>query len=279
MVCMHLFFLRETKDKIMIPKMKTPISYYGGKQNMLDIILPLLPAHKVYVEPFFGGGAVFWGKEPVRAEIINDKNGMVVNFYEQIKTNFEELKMKIDATPYSRNVYRKAMVIYEYPYLFSPLIRAWAFWVCTIQGFSNQIGSWRATQPRCKESLLNHNKKELFSKEMADRLSLVQIENMDAVYLIDRLDTSDTFFYVDPPYVGANQGHYGGYTQEHFELLLNCLSKIKGKFLLSSYPNESLSLYKEKYGWYMKMYDMALSASNSKRKRKIEVLTANYIIT
>lgn len=36
-------------------KMKTPITYYGGKQKMLKIILPMIPEHDIYVEPFFGG--------------------------------------------------------------------------------------------------------------------------------------------------------------------------------------------------------------------------------
>lgn len=52
--------------------LRTPISYYGGKQQMLRHILPLIPDHETYVEPFFGGGAVFWAKQPVNQEIIND---------------------------------------------------------------------------------------------------------------------------------------------------------------------------------------------------------------
>src|SRR5690606_23681178 len=159
-----------------------------------------------------------------------DYNAMVVNFYEQLKTNFQELKQLTEATPYSRQAYKKAMVIYDNPYLFSPVIKAWAFWVGTIQGDNNQIGNWRASQPRCKESLLNFNKKEILTPELSNRLDLVQIENVDAIYLIERMDTPDTFFYLDPPYVGANQGHYGGYTQEHFNRLLEVLSRIKGKF-------------------------------------------------
>lgn len=47
----------KTKTKI---HMKTPISYYGGKQSMLTTILPLIPEHSIYVEPFFGGEAVFF---------------------------------------------------------------------------------------------------------------------------------------------------------------------------------------------------------------------------
>lgn len=38
--------------------LKTPVSYYGGKQMMLKEILPLIPEHKIYVEPFFGGGVL-----------------------------------------------------------------------------------------------------------------------------------------------------------------------------------------------------------------------------
>ena len=75
--------------------MKTPIAYYGGKQSLLNNILPLIPEHTVYTEAFFGGGAVFFAKEPSKSEVINDTNNMVVNFYEVVQTNFEELKQKM----------------------------------------------------------------------------------------------------------------------------------------------------------------------------------------
>jgi DNA adenine methylase len=259
-------------------RLKTPISYYGGKQSMLKHILPLIPEHRVYVEPFFGGGAVFWAKEPSEVEIVNDLNGNVVNFYRQLKTNFQELKDMIMSTPYSREVYKNAMVVYETPYIFTPTHRAWAFWVGTVQGFSNKIGSWRSATQRSKESTLNYNKKEGFNASLYKRLDLTQIECKDAVELILKQDSADTFFYIDPPYVGANQGHYGGYTQEHFNALLNVLSGIKGKFLLSSYPNEVLDAYRLQYGWYSSDKDMVLSASRNSNKRKTEALTANYMI-
>ncbi|MCA0229900.1 MAG: DNA adenine methylase [Bacteroidetes bacterium] len=62
-------------------EMKTPITYYGGKQQMLSHILPKIPTHKIYVEPFFGGGAVFFAKPPSEAEIINDINHRLTTFY------------------------------------------------------------------------------------------------------------------------------------------------------------------------------------------------------
>jgi DNA adenine methylase len=288
--CERTYFLCERKTKVEFKisimektitvktktvKMKTPISYYGGKQSMLKHILPLIPEHKCYVEPFCGGAAVFWAKEPVRAECLNDKNGFVSNFYQQVKTHFTRLKRLIDATPFSRDVYKRAMTIYEVPHMFTPLERAWAFWVGTIQGFSNMIGTWRCSHPNAKETIMLDNKKLAFTRELQSRIRRVQIENKDAVELISDMDSPDTFFYVAPPYVGSDQGHYGGYMQEHFDKLLEALSGIKGKFLLSSYPNEQLERFIKKHKWWSKHFDMNLSASNS-NKRKVEVLTGNY---
>lgn len=258
-------------------RLKTPISYYGGKQSMLKHILPMIPDHKVYAEIFFGGGAVFWAKQPAQAEVINDYNGMVVNFYEQLKLNYEALRLAIDATPYSRQTYAKAMHIYEHPYIYTPLVKAWAFWITTVQGFSNKIGSWRASGTTSKEVQMCENKKLLITPELSDRLKLVQIECVDAIRLIERLDSPDTFFYLDPPYVNSDQGHYGGYTQEHFNKLLDALVKIKGKFLLSSYPNQALDDYRVRYGWQSADKNMHLSVSQL-NKRKTECLTYNYTI-
>lgn len=41
------------KNKKMDIQHKTPIAYYGGKQNLLKELLPLLPEHKIYIEPYF----------------------------------------------------------------------------------------------------------------------------------------------------------------------------------------------------------------------------------
>src|SRR6185295_8331911 len=110
------------------PRLRTPITYYGGKQMMAQHILPLIPKHKIYTEAFFGGGAIFFAKEPSEVEIINDLNGEVVNFYKVITTDFWRLNELIQSTLHSRSQYEDAMVIYNYPKLFDPIKRAWAFW-------------------------------------------------------------------------------------------------------------------------------------------------------
>ncbi|WP_212906619.1 DNA adenine methylase [Capnocytophaga stomatis] len=254
---------------------RTPISYYGGKQTMLPYILPLIPEHQIYVEPFFGGGAVFWAKQPAKSEIINDFNANVVNFYEVLKSDFEALKSLVEKTIVSRETYKSALVIYHSPFLFSPVKRAWAFWYATNAGFSNQIVNCRFDRTG-KNAIGLINKVLQFSEDYTERLKHVQIENNDACAVISSHDSEKTFIYCDPPYVGANQGHYGGYTQEHFNDLLNALSEVKGKFLLSSYQNDELLRCVKEFGWYQKEITLHLGSSKTAGKKRIEVLTANY---
>ena len=258
--------------------MKTPITYWGGKQNLASLITSIIPPHTTYCEPFLGGGAVFFRKEPSTVEIINDLNALVVNFYEQSKTNFDELQSLIQATLHSRRRWRDALVMYENPHLFTPVQRAWAFYVVTNQGYSGKIGTWGfgTSTPSCEKRL--HNRREMFTDEIRQRLERVQIECNDALYLLRLRDTSETFFYIDPPYFNSNMGHYGGYTEGDFEQLLQHCSALQGKFLLSSYPSDVLDKYVQANGWHQIQICQQTSASPS-RKKKTEVLTSNYPIS
>ena len=88
----------------------------------------------------------------------------------------------------------------------------------------------------------------------------------------------NSFFYLDPPYFNSDCGHYDGYSKEDFEQLLDLLSKIEGKFILSSYPSEILKDYTEKYNWDQHQIEQIVSVARkkTKQKKKIEVLTANF---
>lgn len=260
----------------------TPISYYGGKQRMLQHILPILPKDlKVYCEPFVGGGAVFWAKEPSQLEVINDTNKELINFYEVVKNDFIELEKLIRITLHSRSLFNDARVIYENPHMFNRINRAWAVWVLSSQGFAAKIdGSWGYDKLKGTVSTKIANKRESFTEELAIRLQRVQIECTDALRIIRSRDSKDAFFYCDPPYFNSNCGHYDGYSKEDFETLLKELSKLDGKFLLSSYPSDILAQYTEANGWYQKCFKGKVSVSRTKSnlKLKVEVLTANYPI-
>ncbi|GHT89919.1 hypothetical protein FACS1894137_19280 [Spirochaetia bacterium] len=67
--------------------MRTPLSYYGGKQQLATRILGMIPEHQIYCEPFCGGAAIFFSKEPSKVEIINDTNGEIITYLPTRKFN------------------------------------------------------------------------------------------------------------------------------------------------------------------------------------------------
>lgn len=255
--------------------MKTPITYYGGKQALLKYLLPLIPSHKIYCEPFFGGGALFFAKPKSEVEVINDLNGEVVNFFKVVKTKFSELQKEIQGSPHSRELFKRAKAIYEFPDMFSDVQRAWAFWILTNQGFAGIIGSWGFGKENSKEKALA-NKRNDFTKEYAKRFDAVQIEHNDALKVIDRCNAKNAFIYCDPPYVDSDQGHYAGYSEEMYKSLLDKLSKLKGKFLLSSYPNPLLNTYIKKYKWKVKKVGKSVAVTKLTDKKKVEMMVMNY---
>jgi DNA adenine methylase len=91
--------------------------------------------------------------------------------------------------------------------------------------------------------------------------------------VIRKTDNEEAFHYVDPPYYQTDMGHYGGYTVADFERLLQTLTTLKGKFMLSSYPSGILSEYVTKAGWRMIEIELPRAAGGGRKK---EVLTMNY---
>ncbi len=208
--------------------MKTPMTYYGGKQKLVSTILPLFPEHDLYTEPFAGGAALFFAKEPSDIEVLNDLNAELINFYKVMQQDFISLQKKINITLHSRKQHEDARV--------------------------------------------------MFTEEYAIRLQNVQLECADALYIIKSRDHARAFHYQDPPYYNSDCGHYGGYTEQHFESLLQLNAEIKGKFLLSSYPSDILTEYVNSNGWYQKFIEQRVSVNKGSGKKKVEVLTANYPI-
>ena len=261
----------------MKPLLKTPITYYGGKQMMLPQILPKIPIHRIYVEPFFGGGAVFWGKPPSEAEIVNDLNNNLITFYKVLKYDFDALKEKIDETFHSRAQHKLADLIYEGTPS-DDLKTAWAVWVQTNMSFGSMIGAGFGYDRNGKCPLKLFNKKEAITSAYRDRLKKTTIESNDVFKVIKAYDSPDSFFYFDPPYVSANQGHYSGYTEADFHKLLEACSNLQGKFLLSTYPETLLFEYIQKFGWKHETHEKSLAVDGRRKenKKKVECLTWNY---
>lgn len=266
--------------------LRTPISYYGGKQKMLVEILPLIPPHRVYSEVFFGGGAVFWAKEPAQHETINDRDDVVINFYVTLKRHYKALKKRIDQTLVSRTQHDRANALikmHRHGKEIHTIDLAWAFWmaanfsfVCKINGsgLRHGDGQWSSV-PR---QLIN--KKAEFTELLLNRISNATIENRHAVAVLKTRNSKEAFHYIDPPYPDTDHGHYiGQFTWDSYRELLEFLEVIKGRFLLSAYPNDILNDYIQRNGWIKREFEKPALSQVKTRSRKVELLVSNYAST
>jgi len=172
-------------------------------------------------------------------------------------------------------------VVYENPGMFDRVKRAWAVWMLANGSYGCMMDGGFGYDRTGSTSKKLANKRAGFDVDYAIRLQRVQIECCDALRIIGSRDTPKTFFYLDPPYVGSDMGHYDGYTQMDFDALLRKLEGIQGKFLLSSFRNRSLTELAKRNGWHAEEIRMSSPMTNGTgraARNKVEVLTANYPI-
>lgn len=259
--------------------MKTPITYYGGKQTMLKHILPLIPKHKIYTEAFCGGAALFFAKDPVEAEIINDINMHLVNFYNTLQLDYDALKSKIDATLHSRDMHSHATHILAYPQFFDHIERAWAVWALSKMSFASMLDGSFGYDFAGGMPKKVRNAKEEFSQKLAIRLERATIESRHAFEVLETYDSEKTFHFVDPPYVGSDCAHYEGvFGDDDLGHLLDLLSQLKGKFMLTMFPNELIAQYAERNNWITHKIERFISASKQSRRMQEEWMVCNYSI-
>ena len=245
---------------------------------MVPNILPLIPKHEIYCEPFLGGAAVFFAKNRSAVEVINDKNEFVINFFKVAQLQYPELEDKIKTTLHSSVCFAKAAKIFKDPSSHSAVDKAWAFWVISTMSFIDMGRQFIYAKNGDNRSRNIRNKRDSFTELIQRRLEETTIHCEDAIKLIKRYDSNIFFAYLDPPYINTCQNIYSGYTEENYIELLDYLVNMKGKFLLSSFPNDILTKYVEKHNWGIKSFVMTKSITNIQNlgESKKELLVFNY---
>lgn len=73
------------------------LKYRGGKSREIPLFAQYIPQDfDTYIEPFLGGGAVYFHLEPQQA-IINDVNTKLVSFYQDVRNNYANMRIQLDA--------------------------------------------------------------------------------------------------------------------------------------------------------------------------------------
>lgn len=234
-------------------KLRSPIPWFGGKQQMSSKLLPLIPDHQTYVEPFGGACSLLFAKEPSPVEIYNDLDSDLVNFMRVLRDPklFADFYHRACLSPYSREEWQFCKNhLNDDP---NPVERARRFFVLARFSFSGLVGNSfgidvTASKGGMVQKASSYQGVLGMLPRLSNRMTSVLIENRDFRKIIQLYDTEETFFYLDPPYLPETRkgGTYPHEltTDDHRELV-EILHNIKGKVMLSGYPSE---LY-DSLGW------------------------------
>ena len=219
------------------------VRYHGGKWRMAPWILRHMPAHRVYVEPFGGGGSVLLQKPRSYAEVYNDLDDEIVNLFRVARDDGERLAQACELTPFARAEFDQS-----YRACADPLERARRTVLRSFMGFgsaaaSGQSSGFRANSNRRgttpAHDWMNY---PAHLRRIVERLRGVVIENRDALDVMAAHDGPDTVHYVDPPYVHSTRGFRRRASAYRYEMddaqhreLARALHKLKGTVLLSGY--------------------------------------------
>ncbi len=265
--------------------MKPPFAYFGGKSTIADRIVAAMPPHRIYVEPFFGSGAVFFAKPPTPLEILNDLDDALVTFFRVLRERPEDLERACRLTPYARTEYEQAV----YDPSLDDLETARRFWVRINQSF-NKAGhshsGWSITVARTQAVSVSVRGRIARFAACADRLQRAAIECCDAVALVERCAQPDALIYADPPYPAAGRssrvagGGVGEYRaemgdEEDHRRLAEVLRSTPAAVMVSSYPSP---LYDELYkDWWRLDIEMTLRSANAHKSPRRPLVEAVWM--
>lgn len=266
--------------------MRAPVLRYpGSKWRLADWIIAHMPPHRVYVEPYFGSGAVFFCKPSAKLETINDVNGHVVNLFRVMRENPEDLAAAVVATPWSREEYELS---YERGLdVLDPVEAARRFLVRTWQGHGSAAdqyrNGWRAVAdvekgpPRVPYRQWQNLPDRVLAA--AVRLKNVQIECRPALDVMRGYWQPRILLYCDPPYVlsSISKSRNGRkiyddvMTDEEHEEMLEVLAGHPGYVMLSGYASQVYDDALAGRGWGQR----SITAATQKGDQREEVLWLN----
>jgi DNA adenine methylase len=210
--------------------MTGPLPYIGGKNRLAKHIIPLIPDHVTYVEPFAGGAQVLFHKQPSAVEVLNDLNFDVVNFFRVCQWHSEELIRYLRYALASRTLHQLHLA--TNPDTLTDIQRAGRFFYLQKNSFDGLVLRQTFHYSVTQNSNFNPERVPEIIEQTRKRLARVQVECLPYEQVLEKYDRLSTFFYLDPPYWRRKLYQFN-FRDEDFLGLERRLGQIKGKFLLS----------------------------------------------
>jgi DNA adenine methylase len=275
-------------------RLKPFIKYCGGKTKLLPYIIENLPnkEFKNYFEPFIGGGSVlfeFLSKELAyncnRYYTISDINESLMNCYEVIKSNVEELIVELNKDIYLNEYnyyYARRKRYNEIKFEETNLVEKAALFIylnkCGYNGMyrENSQGGFNIPFGKMKNPKICD---EPVLRKASESLNKVHIECCEYSSILELTNTDD-FVYLDPPYHGTFTDYTNNkFAEDEQNKLKQFVDKLTEKGVYVMLSNSATDFIKDLYKDYKQINlttKYSLGGKGANRGNKQELLVVNY---
>ncbi|MEH2219321.1 MAG: DNA adenine methylase [Nostoc sp.] len=230
----------------------SPFRYPGGKFYARNLILNHIPSHSYYAEPFAGGGSIFFVKDKVNINWLNDIDELLINTLLIIRDQPEELINFLtgESATKERHTYYKNEFI--------------------PQNKLEQAGRWFYLNRTSYSGIMKHQNcywgyGEKYSmrpenwprniRRTSEKLQDVQITNLDFEKVIESVPDG-SFLFIDPPYFNADQDKFyvHSFSKDDHLRLCKILNRHKEriKFLITYDNSKEI---RKLYEWALEIHD------------------------
>lgn len=218
-------------------KINSPFRYAGGKHYARKMILECIPEHTTYIEPFFGGGSIFFAKELAKISILNDKDEDLINCYKVIQNNPTELIELLSGLQATRELHK------YYRDEFNPqndIERALRYFYLNRTSYSGIMSKGGCYWGYSDTHSVNPSDWSDKIQKSHEKIKGCKITSKDFVQSLDEclsMENEEIFGFIDPPYFDVDTSklyrHY--FTKEDHIRLRDYLfdNKDMFKFLLT----------------------------------------------
>ncbi|MDO4583326.1 MAG: DNA adenine methylase [Planctomycetia bacterium] len=259
-------------ENIMDIAINSPFRYAGGKFYARKLILAHIPKHSVYIEPFAGGGSIFFAKSKVLQNHLNDKDEDLINVYKIIRDYPEKLVSFLQKNSEKKNripssltrsisdgeplpATKELHAFFKNHYIPNNGIERAGRWFYLnrtsysgIMNFKNMYWGYGDKYSMTPKNWPSH----IF--RTSEKLQGVELTSEDFEIIIDNAPQG-AFLFIDPPYFNADQDKFYQcfFTQEDHYRLMRCLYRNQGRLKLFVTYDNTPEIY-EMYSWMAEIH-------------------------
>jgi len=245
----------------------------GNKKKLAKQIQAFFPEHKIYIEPFFGAGGMFFNKPKAKYNIVNDLDSDVFNLFQVVMDQKDELERAFYMMP----IHSDLLEYWKTNKETDPIKKALRFLFLsnfTFLGSGNglRIGASGGTN----KNIVVNNLNSTF-----DKLKNVQLNNCNYKKFINSIrfddrknptETNQTFIYADPPYINTNDNYSNSFTKTDSLELFEALQKTGCRWAMSEFNNPFILDQAKQRGLNIHF----LGSRQNLKNRRTEILVTNY---